>query len=157
MYEYKRLTAQYDSALAGLIRSTLERFKLDITGTAYYDEALDHLSEYYDVPGRAYYVLLDGDKPVGGIGIAEYAGYPGCCELQKLYLDRSCSGHGLGYEMVRFIEDKARALGYKRIYLETHTNLAAAIHIYEGSGYTSVDNRNEAVHGAMNRFYLKEL
>ena len=157
MCEYKRLTAQYDSALAELIRSTLKRFKLDIPGTAYYDEALDHLSEYYDSPGRAYYVLLDGDKPVGGIGIAEYDGYPNCCELQKLYLDENYTGQGRGYEMIRFIEDRARSLGYKRIYLETHTCLAAAVHIYERSGYTAVDNRDEAVHGAMDSFYLKDL
>ena len=71
---------------------------------------------------------------VGGIGVAEFPGFPGCCELQKLYLDRSARGRGLGYEMIRHIEAQAKAMGYRRIYLETHTNLEAAMHEYERSG-----------------------
>ncbi|MCR5509218.1 MAG: GNAT family N-acetyltransferase [Lachnospiraceae bacterium] len=155
--EYKPLTPQYDAALAKLIRSILKDNHLDIPGTAYYDEALDHMSSYYDEPGRAYYVLLEGDTLAGGIGIAGFDGIEGCCELQKLYLADSARGSGTGYEMVGFIEDKARELSYKRIYLETHTNLEAAIHIYERSGYKRIDRPESVIHSTMNRFYLKEL
>ncbi len=45
--EYKPLTPQYDAALAGLIRSSLKAHQLDIPGTVYFDEGLDHLSVYY--------------------------------------------------------------------------------------------------------------
>ena len=51
-------------------------------------------------------------------------------ELQKLYLNDSAKGFGLGYELIEFIEGKMRRAGYKQSYLETHDNLQAAIHIY---------------------------
>jgi putative acetyltransferase len=98
---YKFLTPQYDADLAGLIRSSLKAHQLDIPGTVYFDEGLDHLSGYYDDPGRAYYVLVDEDVLIGGIGLAEFNGFDKCCELQKLYLSDEAKGQGLGYKMIK--------------------------------------------------------
>ena len=78
-------------------------------------------------------------------------------ELQKLYLDDSAKGSGLGYKLVNLIEDKMREAGYKVSYLETHDNLQAAIHIYKKSGYLEIDRPAEVVHSTMNRFFKKEL
>ncbi|MBR3018916.1 MAG: GNAT family N-acetyltransferase [Clostridia bacterium] len=155
--EYISLTPEYDAALAALIRNNLKAHHLDIPGTAYYDEGLDHLSAFYDAPGRAYFVLLRDGNAVGGIGLAEIGVFPNCCELQKLYLDDAVKGRGLGYQLIDRIEAEARRLGYRRIYLETHTNLQAAIHIYEKTGYKEIPRPACVVHSTMNRFYLKEL
>ena len=155
--EYRKLSGEYDAALASLIRTNLKAHRLDIPGTAYYDEGLDHLSDFYTHAGRSYFVLLDREKLVGGIGLAEIGFFPECCELQKLYLDDCVKGNGLGYQMIETVEQEARRLGYKRIYLETHTNLQAAIHIYEKSGYQKIERPESVVHSTMNRFYFKEL
>ena len=146
-----------DVAMAAIVRAALKAHGLDIPGTAYFDEALDHLSAYYDRPGRAYYVLLEHGAVTGGVGLAQFEGLPGCCELQKLYLSPAARGRGLGYRMIRFIEERARALGYRQIYLETHTNLQAAIHEYERSGYRQIPRPAAVVHTTMDRFYIKEL
>ena len=130
---------------------------LDIPGTVYFDDGLDHLSGFYDHEGRSYFVLLDGKNLVGGIGLAEFEGFPDCCELQKLYLDDSMKGRGLGYQLIEKVEQEARNHGYKRMYLETHTNLQAAIHIYEKTGYKVIDRPDCVFHSTMNRFYMKEL
>ena len=155
MMDIQPLTSRHDAALAALIRTSLKAYRLDIPGTAYYDQSLDHLSAFYTRPGRAYYVLLENGEVIGGIGLAEFDG--ACCELQKLYLADAAKGKGTGYKMIRFIEEKAREMGYRRIYLETHTNLRAAIHIYEKSGYREIPKPPAVIHSAMNRFYLKEL
>jgi len=155
--EYRTLTAEYDAALAALIRTNLKAHHLDIPGTVYFDDGLDHLSDFYDHEGRSYFVLLDGEKLVGGIGLAKFEGFPDCCELQKLYLDDSVKGRGLGYQLIEKVEQEAEALGYKSIYLETHTNLQAAIHIYEKAGYKEIERPDCVVHSTMNRFYMKEL
>ena len=155
--EYRTLTAEYDAALAALIRINLKAHHLDIPGTVYFDDGLEHLSDFYDHEGRSYFVLLDGEKLVGGIGLAEFEGFPDCCELQKLYLDDSVKGRGIGYQLIEKVEQEAEALGYKSIYLETHTNLQAAIHIYEKAGYREIDRPDCVVHSTMNRFYMKEL
>ena len=153
--KFETLSAAQDAAIAELIRYNLRIHGLDIPGTAYYDEALDQLSAYYAQPGREYFVLTMQGRVVGGIGLAEFRG--DCCELQKLYLDDSVKGQGLGYELIARIEERARELGYRQIYLETHTRLAAAIHIYERSGYREIPRPAGVIHSTMNKFYLKQL
>ena len=151
------LTKEYDAAIAALIRKNLEAAHLDIPGTVYYDDMLDHLSAYYDCPGRAYYVLVDEETVVGGVGLAEFDGFENCCELQKLYLDDSVKGRGLGYMLLDFIEERAGEMGYERMYLETHSNLEAAIHLYEKAGFTEIEKPKSVVHTTMDRFFKKEL
>ncbi len=98
----------------------------------------------------------DTDSVVGGVGLAEFEGIEDCAELQKLYLDDSVKGRGLSYDMMRKIETAARELGYKRMYLETHNNLKAAIHLYEKCGYKEIERPKAVVHSTMNRFFLNE-
>ncbi len=146
--------------LAKIIRTNLKAYKLDIPGTAYYDKNLDMLSEFYLAkPGKRIYLIAtdDEDNVIGGVGFAEVGLFENCAELQKLYLTDAAKGSGLGYRLIGALEDKAREFGYKRMYLETHTILAPAIHIYEKSGYRQVEKPVGVIHSAMNRFYLKEL
>ena len=155
--EFAPIEPHQDAAMAAIVRAALKEHGLDKPGTAYFDASLDHLSAYYDRPDRAYYVLLDGETVVGGVGVAEFEDLPGGCELQKLYLAPAFHGRGLGSQMIRYIEDRARALGYRQIYLETHTALQAALRAYERCGYRSIPRPSSVIHTTMDRFYLKEL
>ncbi|MBR3106728.1 MAG: GNAT family N-acetyltransferase [Clostridia bacterium] len=156
--DYRPLSPRDDAAVAQLIRSSLKANRLDIPGTAYYDECLDHLSEYYRAePRRDYYVLLEDGAVIGGVGLAAFDAFPDCCELQKLYLAESARGRGLGYDMTLYIENRAREMGFRQIYLETHTNLQQAIRLYEKCGYQEIERPACVVHSTMNKFYLKEL
>ena len=149
-----------DLILAGIIRDNLKAHALDIPGTVYFDDNLNHLSDFYQAEGkrRFYYILLDNaDEIIGGVGLAEFEPFEDCAELQKLYLTDKAKGHGLGYELIRLIEKKATELGYKRMYLETHDNLQAAIHEYEKSGFQEIEKPDAVVHATMNRFFYKEL
>ena len=154
------LTKEYDKALGDLIRYNLKAHGLDIPGTVYFDDGLYVLSTFYsEKPDkRCYFVLLDDDdRLLGGIGLAECDFFENCAELQKLYLDDSVKGQGLGYKLISMIEEKAKELGYERMYLETHSNLKVALHTYERSGYVLIDRPETVMHSSMNRFYLKEL
>lgn len=157
--EYRSIKKSDDTALAAIIRQNLKANALDIPGTAYFDGHLDHLSEYYlkDSLKRFYYIAVENEEVAGGVGLAEVDFFDECAELQKLYLADSVKGHGYGYKLIELIEDKARELGYKKIYLETHTNLECAIHMYEKCGYKAVEKPSAVVHATMNRFYLKDL
>ena len=145
--------------MAGIIRDNLKARGLDIPGTAYFDEHLDHLSTYYlsDRAERFYCIAMEGGRIIGGVGLAGTDLFDDCAELQKLYLSDDAKGRGTGYELIRKIEDKARELGYRYMYLETHTNLGAAIHIYEKSGYKAIEKPEGVIHSAMNKFFIKEL
>ena len=157
---FREITPADDTALAELIRENLRARQLDIPGTVYYDENLYHLSDFYlaDPARRFYYILADeADGVLGGIGLAEFPLRAGCAELQKLYLADRVKGRGLGYDLIARIEEKARVLGYREMYLETHDNLSAAIHLYQKCAYHEIERPAGVVHATMNRFFLKAL
>lgn len=157
---YRIIEERDNSILAKILRDNLKAHNLDIPGTVYFDEAVNHLSDYYlaNPKKRTYYVVLDESNTViGGIGLDELAFMSDTAELQKLYLTDKVKGAGLSYKLMDLIEDTARDMGYKQMYLETHDNLAAAIHVYEKCGYKEIDRPEAVVHSSMNRFYLKEL
>ena len=158
--ELIKLTAEYDQALAELIRHNLKAHGLDIPGTVYFDNGLDHLSKFYSdtADRRAYYVLTDNDDVlIGGVGFAEFAFFDNCAELQKIYLADHVKGRGLGRMLVKFIEEKAAEQGFAKMYLETHTNLDIAIRMYEKLGYREISRPASVQHGAMNKFYIKDI
>ena len=158
MLKYREMTAADNDAVAKLIRNNLKKHDLDIPGTVYFDKGLDHLSDYYGVDERRYFVIENTQgKVIGGIGFAKLDFMEETAELQKLYLDDSVKGFGLGYELISLAEEKMKDAGYRYSYLETHENLQAAIHIYEKSGYTDIEKPKEVVHSAMNRFFKKRL
>ena len=158
MLKYREMTKDDNAAVAKLIRKNLKKHKLDIPGTVYFDKGLDQLSDYYGADERRYFVIEDAqEKVIGGVGFAKLDFMEETAELQKLYLDDSAKGSGLGYELIALIEEKMRDAGYQYSYLETHDNLQAAIHIYEKSGYIEIERPKEVVHSSMNRFFKKRL
>ena len=129
----RRITERDDAALAVIIRQLLEKHRLDIPGTVYFDKELDRLSRYYLAePDRDYFVAVDENG-------------------------EDAQGSGYGYMMIEHIKNEASECGYKRLYLETHTNLPAAIHMYEKTGFREIERLPGCVHSTMNRFYLAEL
>ena len=160
MIEYRKIEPADDAKIAKIIRSNLEKFHLNLPGTAYFDPELDHLSAYYNsTPDkRCYFVAVEeGGQLVGGVGIAEFDGIEACAELQKLYLDDSAKGKGYGKALMRLAEEQARSAGYEKLYLETHTNLSAALNLYEKMGFRRIEKPCSTQHGTMNCFYLKKL
>ena len=160
MLHYRKIAPADDARIAQIIRANLEKFHLNLPGTAYFDPELDHLSTYYASrpASRAYFVALDENGQVmGGAGAAEFTGLPDCAELQKFYLDDAAKGQGCGRALVQAVEDWAKAAGYKTLYLETHTNLSAAMHLYEKMGFQCIEKPCATQHGTMNRFYVKQL
>lgn len=158
-YTLRMITPEDDAEIARIIRYNLKANGLAIKGTVYFDPEVDHLSDFYNASGkaRAYYILTEGSKVLGGIGFAEFGSEPGWAELQKLYLADEAKGKGYGKLLVRTIEQKAKQAGYSYLYLETHTNLDKAIHLYEHMGYEQIERPESVMHCTMNRFYRKKL
>jgi putative acetyltransferase len=159
MVIFREIKAEDDSVLADIVRSNLKANKLDIPGTAYFDDNLNHLSEFYleNRSKRFYCVVEEDGNVIGGVGLDRFEYFEDCAEMQKLYLTDSAKGRGIGYKMIGVIEDKARELGYKKLYLETHSNLQVAIHIYKKCGYKEIEKPKDIVHATMDRFFVKDL
>ena len=121
---------------------------------------LTHLSDYYNSKPdkRIYFIAFDGEgQVIGGVGIAEFDAIDDCAGLQKLYLDDSVKGKGYGKELLQTAENWAKSAGYRNLYLETHTNLSAALKLYEKMGFHRIEKPCRTQHDTMNCFYLKKL
>lgn len=156
-YNIRRMITKDNADIAAIVRHNLKEHNLDIPGTAYYDTCLDDLSSFYEGrEGCGYYVLTDeNDRVVGGIGF-DTINFQ-VAELQKMYLEDSVKGKGFGYVLISFIEERMREAGIKTSYLETHSNLQTAIHVYEKCGYLRIERPAEVGHSTMDHFYIKEL
>ena len=160
MLRYRKIEAQDDAAIAGIIRRNLEKFHLDIPGTVYFDPQLDHLSAYYQAEPekRIYFVALGEDgQVIGGVGVDAFGGLPDCAELQKLYLDDRAKGKDYGKALIGLAQIWARQAGYRQLYLETHSNLRIAMGLYEKLGFQRIQRPEAVVHSTMDHFYLKQL
>lgn len=86
------------------------------------------------------------------------ANEPEVAEIQKLYLHRNLRGKGLGKIMMLDMIDKAKDIGFEKIYLTTRKEYAAAIGLYKHLGF--VESSEEKYPGASKsipfEMFLKE-
>ena len=117
--EYREINKADDIALADIVRRNLKAHGLDIPGTVYFDDNLDHLSDFYlgDKARRYYFIAVEDDEVVGGVGLAEFEYFEDCAELQKLYLTDQVKGKGIGYQLIRMVEEKARERGIHLVWV----------------------------------------
>ena len=80
-------------------------------------------------------VSLDGE-PVG-CGAMRLID-PQTGELKRMYLSPAARGRGLGRQLVAALEAEAKALGARRLILETGTRQTAALALYRGAGFKAI-------------------
>jgi GNAT superfamily N-acetyltransferase len=72
-----------------------------------------------------------------------------------MWVDRAWRGCGLGARMLVALEDEARRLGYREVYLDTNSTLVEAISMYERSGYRGIERYNDNPYAR--RWFAKRL
>jgi N-acetylglutamate synthase and related acetyltransferases len=116
-----------------LVFGVLREFGLepDPEGT---DADLADIEKNYIESGGSFEVLLNGEgRLVGTVGL-----FPldeTTVELRKMYFAPSMRGRGWGKRLLERMIERARALGFKRIYLETASVLKQAVRLYEQYGF----------------------
>ena len=123
--------------LAIIVRNALAEFGANKPGTVYFDPTTDDLSTLFSKPGSFYLVAETANEILGGAGIFPSDGLPaGVCELVKMYLSPASRGKGLGKELIQQCLEKAKSLGYQKVYLETMPELKKAVQVYEKFGFS---------------------
>jgi GNAT superfamily N-acetyltransferase len=114
------------------------------------------LSTAYPEPGATHFTLapeeVSGDR--GAFLVLYRAGVPVGCgairrldavtgELKRMYVDPAFRGQGLGHRLIEALEAEARALGLRRLMLETGIRQIAAQALYRGRGFVTIPHYGE--------------
>lgn len=110
------------------------------------------LSDTYPEPGATHFDLdaEEVEEDRGAILVARKGSEPiGCgavrlidessAEIKRMFTTRSARGLGVGRALLNALEETAKALGAKRLVLETGTRQRRAIALYEGAGYSRIE------------------
>ena len=120
------------------------------------DRALYHT---YQRQRSLYFVALIDGQVVGGAGIAPLHGAdPLTCELQRMYLRGEVRGRGVGNALLEQCLMAARQLLYVRCYLETISQMQAALAFYGRHGFRDLEAPlGQTGHGHNDRWLVRPL
>lgn len=79
-----------------------------------------------------FFAELDG-KPAGCVGIRPATG--GVCEMKRLYVEPDMRGTGVGRELALAAIKAAKALGYRKVMLDTLPAMRIAVKLYRELGF----------------------
>jgi putative acetyltransferase len=123
-----------------IIKDIFHEFNMPLVGTAYEDEETPNMFESYEGEKEVYYVIEENGVVFGGGGIKPLRDFEDdVCELQKMYFSPSIRGKGFGKKMFDKCMQAAKDFGFEKCYLESASQLKAAIHIYKEKGFTHLD------------------
>ncbi len=84
----------------------------------------------------AFLMACRGDEPIGCGALRLLDAETG--ELKRMYVAPAARGTGLGRLLVAALEAEARALGVRRLVLETGVRQHAALALYRNTGFTPI-------------------
>ncbi|MDJ1369921.1 ABC transporter permease subunit [Gulosibacter molinativorax] len=126
--------ARVQPVLEDLVREYSSRYG-DIEGHNSRAEVYTGLENYTEERGGTFLILLDGDEVLAsGAGKRIDAE---TIEFKKIWTNPDRRGERLGSRLLAKLEDAARDLGYRKVYLTTGPRQPEADRLYERNGYTA--------------------
>jgi GNAT superfamily N-acetyltransferase len=87
-------------------------------------------------PGGAFLVALLDGEPVGTAGLRDHG--DGDVELKRMYVRAAHRRRGHARRLLAAVEERARALGHRRLVLETGQLQPEAVALYRSAGYEPI-------------------
>lgn len=105
------------------------------------DDELRTLPGRYAPPGGAILLAWHGRTCVGCVAVRPLDP-PAVCELKRMYVTPAHRGTGLGRRLCTAAIDRAVALGYREMKLDSDPTLTAALALYQHLGFTPTPRYN---------------
>ena len=112
-------------------------------------------AEQFAAPGGTFVVASVDGEPIGCAGLRGRTGTE--VELKRMYIRAAHRRRGHARRLLTELEDRARALGYRRLVLETGTGQPEAIALYEREGYRPTEGFGHYADEPGSRYYAKDL
>ena len=101
-----------------------------------FEQELATLPGKYAPPdGRLFLACCDG-KPIGCVAVRRFDAESG--ELKRLYVQPDHRGHGVARALGAAAIEAARAIGYRRVVLDTLDRMTAARALYAAAGFREI-------------------
>jgi putative acetyltransferase len=136
-YLIRPATNDDGAAVREIVFSVLEEYGLEPAIETTDADLVDIEASYVRAGGAFEVVERRDGRIVGSVGLMPLDRRR--VELRKMYLAPSARGRGLGKRLLRRMLDRARALGFDEVRLETHSVLQEAIRLYEAHGFVPVE------------------
>jgi DNA-binding MarR family transcriptional regulator/GNAT superfamily N-acetyltransferase len=104
-------------------------------------KALDNADSYIIDNGGFILVALYNDEPVGVCALLKMNDPDYDYELAKMAVSPKAQGKNIGFLLGQAIIEKAKALGGRKLYLESNTILKPAISLYHKLGFVKIAGR----------------
>jgi putative acetyltransferase len=101
-----------------------------------FQQELDELPGAYAPPDGRLLLAVEDDQSVGCVTIRKLG--EGICEMKRLYVQPEHRGKGLGRRLAEAIIQEARAIGYRKMRLDSLTSLKEAAGLYRSLGFTEI-------------------
>lgn len=124
-------TAEDFAAARALFREYAGRLGVSLCFQGF-EQELTVLETMYAPPTGALLLLCEGDASRGCVGLRPLGEE---CEMKRLYVRPELRGQGWGRRLAEAIADRARALGYRRLYLDTLPSMTEARALYADLGF----------------------
>jgi ribosomal protein S18 acetylase RimI-like enzyme len=131
--------AQFDAA-----RSLIEEYAAQIgasmgvdLGFQNFEAELNQLPNMYGPPSGCLLLANRDDEWVGCCALRRFSG--DVCEMKRLYVKPNVRGANLGRRLTERSVAKARALGYRRMVLDTLADMDAAQALYRSLGFRETE------------------
>lgn len=119
-----------------LIKEYVSQLGVDLSFQNFNQEIQNIKQQYARPSGVMIIVYSDNEKTIGCFGIRAYEGT--ICELKRMYLKKEYRGLGIGKELLTKSIELGRALGYKKMRLDTLPSMQAAIGLYKNMGFYEI-------------------
>ncbi len=112
-------------------------------------------SDEFAPPGGMFLLACLGDEAIGCVGLRRHD--TETVELKRMYVRHRHRRRGHGRALLRAVEARAFAMGYRRIILETGTAQPEALALYTDEGYRRIPGFGIHRHSPMSRCFAKAL